>query len=225
MEGAEACAAWRPKETIKTRAKEEILARMQIALGSRAAEELFLDVNLNGVTGDLAGATSTAIAYVGMYGMDGTLSSYLGYAPLSTSINPGVLPKLADRVEEVLQSQLKAVKRLLRDHSEALIAVAEALIERDELVGEDIKKLIDEADASRVTRLVMSEFEEVLGNGNGNGTNGYALVNGASNGDGHVIDAPKIVESTPPPADASTGNIDMSNTHFDDSDPLFFMGG
>ena len=233
MEGAEAFAAWRPKETIKTRAKEEILARMQIALGSRAAEELFLDVNLNGVTGDLAGATSTAIAYVGMYGMDGTLSSYLGYAPLSTSINPGVLPKLADRVEEVLQSQLKAVKRLLRDHREALIAVAEALIERDELVGEDIKKLIDEADASRVTRLVMSEFDEVLGIGNGNGnghkngngTNGYALVNGASNGDGHVIDAPKIVESTPPPADASTGNIDMSKTHFDDSDPLFFMGG
>src|SRR6266566_1996044 len=226
MEGAEAFAAWRPKETIKTRAKEEILARMQIALGSRAAEELFLDVNLNGVTGDLAGATTTAIAYVGMYGMDGTLSSYMGYANLSTNINPAVLPEMTKRVEEVLQSQLKAVKRLLQNHREALIAVAEALIERDELVGEEIKQLIDEADAKRVTRLVMSEFDEVLGIGNGNGhkngngTNGYALVNG----DGHVIDAPKIVESTPP-ADASTGNVDMSNTHFDDSDPLFFMGG
>src|SRR6266699_1297268 len=226
MEGAEAFAAWRPKETIKTRAKEEILARMQIALGSRAAEERFLDVNLNGVTGDLAGATTTAIAYVGMYGMDGTLSSYMGYANLSTNINPAVLPEMTKRVEEVLQSQLKAVKRLLQNHREALIAVAEALIERDELVGEEIKQLIDEADAKRVTRLFMSEFDEVLGIGNGNGhkngngTNGYALVNG----DGHVIDAPKIVESTPP-ADASTGNIDMSNTHFDDSDPLFFMGG
>src|SRR5437660_9199334 len=196
MEGAEACAAWRPKETIKTRAKEEILARMQIALGSRAAEELFLDVNLNGVTGDLAGATTTAIAYVGMYGMDGTLSSYMGYANLSTNINPAVLPEMTKRVEEVLQSQLKAVKRLLQNNREALIAVAEAPIERDELVGEEIKQLIDEADAKRVTRLVMSEFDEVLGIGNGhkngNGTNGYALVNG----DGHVIDAPKIVEST-----------------------------
>src|SRR5947209_17527439 len=77
LEGAAAFAAWRQTETIVTWSREDVLARIQVSLASRAAEELFLDVNLNGVTGDFAGATELATRYVGLYGMDGTLSSYL----------------------------------------------------------------------------------------------------------------------------------------------------
>src|SRR5205085_12569263 len=77
LEGAAAFAAWRQKETVITSSREDVLARIQVSLASRAAEELFLDVNLNGVTGDFASATQTAASYVGMYGMDGTLPSYL----------------------------------------------------------------------------------------------------------------------------------------------------
>ena len=73
LEGAAAFAAWRQTETIVTWSKEDVLARIQVSLASRAAEELFLDVNLNGVTGDFAGATELATRYVGLYGMDGTL--------------------------------------------------------------------------------------------------------------------------------------------------------
>ena len=234
VEGAEAFAAWRPKETIKTRSKEEILARMQIALASRASEELFLDTNLNGVTGDFASATATALRYVGMYGMDGTISSALGYAAFTGNGSPGGVKDMTERVEAVLQSQLKAVKRLLQNHSEALIDVAEALIERDELIAEEIKQIIDEADARRVTRLVMSEFEEVLGtsNGNGhkngtNGKNGHSLISAGSNS-GQESDAPNVVESTllPPDGPTAPGNImssTASNSHDDDS--KFFMGG
>src|SRR5207249_568709 len=80
LEGAAAFAAWRQKETIITSSKEDVLARMQVALASRAAEELFLNVNLNGVTGDFASATTLAIRYIGVYGMDGTLTSYLGFS-------------------------------------------------------------------------------------------------------------------------------------------------
>lgn len=245
LEGAEAFAAWRPKETIKTRSKEEILARMQIAMASRAAEELFLDTNLNGVAGDFAGATTTALAYVGIYGMDGTVSSFLGYANLKGSVNPGDLKGISDRAEAVLQSQLKAVKRLLQDHREALIAVAEALIERDELVADEIKELIDEADARRVNRLVMSEFEEILGTGNGNshkngkngsnGSNGHTLVGTASTGSGDTleIEPPSMSASSLPPGDGNMGNMgnmpdiatssDMQPTG--DEGSMFFMGG
>src|SRR3989441_401215 len=133
LEGAAAFAAWRQKETIITNSKEDVLARIQVSLASRAAEELFLDVQLNGVTADFASATQLATAYVGAYGMDGTITSYLAYASAlgSSALS---LPKLADRVEAVLQSQFKAVKRLFQEHSEAVMAVAEGLIERDELV-------------------------------------------------------------------------------------------
>ncbi|GAC1349348.1 MAG: AAA family ATPase [Ktedonobacteraceae bacterium] len=196
LEGAAAFAAWRQKETVITRNREDVLARIQVSLASRAAEELFLDVNLNGVTGDFASATEEAARYVGVYGMDGTFTSSLAYlgTPLQKLVD---VPKYSERTEAVLQSQFKAVKRLFQEHSEAVIAVAEALIERDELVAEEIKQLIDEADAHRVTKVVISDFEALLGNGNGskarsNGKNGngHALVGG--NGGVPAIDAPKI---------------------------------
>ncbi len=192
LEGAEAFAAWRPKETIKTRSKEEILARIKISLASRASEELFLDINLNGVAGDFASATQLAAAYVGAYGMDGTLTSYLAFANGLSGASPLSVPHAAERVEALLQKQFKEIKRLLEEHSEALIAVAEALIERDELVAEEIKQLAEEADAQRVARAVLSEYEPLIGNGhskngNGKGTSGHTLIASGvgGNGNGH----------------------------------------
>src|SRR5438270_337819 len=194
LEGAAAFALPRPKESIKTLSKEDILARIQVALAARATEELFLDLNMNGVSSDLSQATTNAFAYVGLWGMDGTLAS--------AKVTEVPQTKLDERVENLLQAQFKAVRKLLQDHSEALIAVAEALIDRDELVAEEIKQLIDESDARQVTKVVLSDFEALLGNGNGNGNghrkgkngNGYTLVGG--NGNGSAKDSPRI-GSTP----------------------------
>src|SRR5258708_7108946 len=122
MEGAAAFLAWRQKETIVTWSKEDVLARIQVSLASRAAEELFLDVNLNGVTSDFASATELAARYVGVYGMDGTLTSYIPM--VGSGVSATGLPKLSERIEAVLQSQFKAVKHLLQEHSEALIAAS-----------------------------------------------------------------------------------------------------
>src|SRR5438876_446231 len=136
LAGAAAFAAWRQKETIITNSREDVLARIQVALASRAAEELFLDVNLNGVVGDFASATNEAAVYVGLCGMDGTLLSSAYSMDLK-------VPKYEERVEAILQSQFKAVKRLFQEHSEAVMAVAETLMEREELVADEIKELID----------------------------------------------------------------------------------
>lgn len=197
LEGAAAFAAWRPKETVITSSREDVLVRMQVALASRAAEELFLNVNLNGVAGDFASATISAVNYVGLYGMDNTFTSYAGMMALGGNVNS--LPKLMERAEVVLQSQFKGVKRLFQEHSEAVIAVAEALIERDELIAEEIKALIEEADARRVAKTVLSEFEPLLGpasNGNGHSNgNGYAL-SGTGNGSG-MLPAPQPPQSEP----------------------------
>jgi len=229
LEGAAAFAAWRQTETIVTQNKEDVLARIQVSLASRAAEELFLDVSLNGVTGDFASATELATRYVGIYGMDGTLTSYIPF--LATGGGVTGVPKLTERVEAILQSQFNAVKRLFQEHREAVMAVAESLIERDELVAEEIKQLIDEADAKRVLKTVLADFEIVAGNGNGhtNGTtNGYALVGDHSNGNSNdqlLIDAPKTetVENFSPGGE--TGIVTTSEIFSKDSGPFFFMGG
>jgi cell division protease FtsH len=229
LEGAAAFAAWRQTETIVTLSKEDVLARIQVSLASRAAEELFLDVNLNGVTGDFASATELATRYVGLYGMDGTLTSYLPL--LSTGGGMAGVPKLSERVEAVLQSQFQAVKRLFKDHREAVMAVAEALIERDELVAEEIKHVIDEADAKRVLKTVLADFEVVASNGNGhtNGkTNGYAKVGESNKGNGNdqiIVDAPKTdgIERFTPIREENI--LKTNNMYPNDTDPFFFMGG
>src|SRR5436853_4262651 len=196
VEGAAAFALPRPKESIKTLSKEDVLARIEVMLAARATEELFLDLNMTGVTSDLEHATQLAAAYVGAYGMDGTLISYAAFANPLTGTGTMHVPDLVERTEGVLQSQFKAVKHLLQEHSEALIAVAEALIERDELIADEIKSLIDEADARRVARVVISDFEAVLGNGHSNGKTGtgYALIGESGNGSGNtsLIEGPRI---------------------------------
>ncbi len=216
LEGAAAFAAWRQKETIVTMSKEDVLARIQVSLASRAAEELFLNVNLNGVTADFAGATQLAANYIGAYGMDGTITSYLAFGGGLSGASPLSLPGLAERTEALLQSQFKAVKKLFQEHNEAVMAVAEALIEREELIADEIKQLIDEADARRVVKTVFSDFEPLLGTGsngkshNGNG-NGHVYANGHSNG---TVPAPRIEAaplnfeslSTQLPSDEHTGN-------------------
>jgi cell division protease FtsH len=156
LEGAAAFAHPRPKETVITQNREDILARIQVSLASRAAEELFLNTQLNGVTGDFASATQLAALYIGAYGMDGTLTSFMAFAESSTEALR--LPKMAERVEELLQSQLRAVKQLFIEHREAMIAVAESLIEKDELVAEEIKALIDSADARSVMRMIINVY-------------------------------------------------------------------
>jgi ATP-dependent Zn protease len=215
LSSAEAFAAWRQKETVKTSSKEEVLARIKVCLASRAAEELFLDVQLNGVAADFAQATEEASRFIGMYGMDGTLISY---ASLTSQYSGIGVPNLINRVEDLLQKQMKEVKRLFEEHSEAVIAVAEALIERDELVADEIKQLIDEADARRVARTVLDEFEPLLGNGhskNGksNGVNGQALIGsgtaGNGSGNGHR-------------SGSLTPNASLESTAIGDGDDEFF---
>jgi len=200
VEGAAAFALPRPKESIKTLSREDVLARIQVMLAARATEELFLDLNMTGVTSDLEHATQLAAAYVGAYGMDGTLISYAAFANPLTGTGTMHVPDLVERTEGVLQSQFKAVKHLLQEHSEALIAVAEALIERDELIAHEIKALIDEADAKRVAKVVISDFEAVLGNGHSNGktATGYALIGESGNGSSNtsLIEGPRIDASS-----------------------------
>lgn len=224
LEGAAAFAAWRQKETIITKNREDVLARIQVSLASRAAEELFLDVNLNGVTADFKSATELAASYVGMYGMDGTFTSCLAFA--GTSLEKIVhVNDFGERTEAVLQSQYNAVKHLFQEHSEAVVAVAEALIEREELVAEEIKQLIDEADAKRVAKVVLSDLEEILGNGHSNGKtgNGYALAGRSGNGNTPVVEGPRIdaaPSSLSPSPDSQASSLELP---FTDDGPSSFI--
>ncbi|MEF3275098.1 MAG: AAA family ATPase [Chloroflexus sp.] len=135
-------AAWKPEEEIHTRTREELLDRIKIALASRAAEELFLGTQMSGVTSDLQSATGIAAMMVGAYGMDNSFFSYLLFGMQGLSA-----PDVKPRVEAILQEQYRIVKQMLEQNRMAVIAIAEALILRNELTDIDVKEILSRVEA------------------------------------------------------------------------------
>src|SRR5215469_4182364 len=143
--GAAALVAWKPLEEIHTMTKEELIASIQISLASRASEQIFLGANeeMAGASGDLAHATQTAEAMVKLYGMNGSLMSYGGMLGAGGFGGGGGPSREVDRL---LDQNFKRVKMLLEENRAGVVAVAEALIEKHALMGDEVYELVAKAD-------------------------------------------------------------------------------
>jgi len=154
--GGEAFVSYKPREEIVTQSADEIFAEIETLVASRASEELFLQTRLNGVGGDLHRATQLALHYVAHWGMgDGFFSAAATMAPERLYTDP----TLRREAEELLRQAYTAVRALLDEHRAAVIAVAEALIEREDLNHDEIIDLIDRAEGET---LVASIAESAL---------------------------------------------------------------
>jgi len=137
-----------------TRARSELEASVAIALGGLVSEELFLGESGTGPANDLAAATQVAATMVGALGMAGTMVSYeaMDSGPIATGNL--VAKVLSDddgkrRVEDILDAQKQRVAALLDENRDVVLALRDALIERDELVGDAITDVIGRALAAR----------------------------------------------------------------------------
>ena len=137
-----------------TRTRTEIEASVAIALGGLVAEEVFFGESGTGPASDLQVATTLAAQMVGSFGMAGSLVSYdaIAEGPIGSKNLVGKV--LADsegkaRVEEILTEQRARVTGLLEENRDIVVALRDALIARDELVGEEIIQQIEIALDSR----------------------------------------------------------------------------
>lgn len=136
----------KPLEEKVTMVREEVLAIIQVSLAARAAERLFLNTEMSGVVSDLMQATQAAAAYLGIYGMGGSFYSYLAF-------NQGQPDgELKRHIEKLLDDQFQKVSRLLQDHRDAVVAIAEGLLEREELDRDEISSLM-EANRPRIGQI------------------------------------------------------------------------
>lgn len=130
----------KPLEERHTTTKDELLAQIQVSLASRAAEQLFLGIEMSGAHHDLQNATRVADFIIRHLGMHGSL-----YQPAALGV--AFPDEVANgKIDRLLEEQFREVKDLLTKHHDAVVAVAEALLEREELQGDEIEELIDEAD-------------------------------------------------------------------------------
>jgi ATP-dependent Zn protease len=135
-----------------TRTRTELLASIQIAFGGMTAEELFFGESGTGPSSDLAHATRVAAQMVGSFGMAGSLLSFEAVegGPLQQGIVSKVLGDETARrsVERILDQSKSDVRDLLDEHRYLVIALRDALLQRDELIGDEIIDTIHQAIAA-----------------------------------------------------------------------------
>jgi cell division protease FtsH len=136
-----------------TRTRSELLGMMKIAFGGMSAEELFFGESGTGPSGDLVHATRIAAQMVGAYGMAGSLVSYeaIEAGPIAQGIVGKVLGNEDARgaVEKLLAQAKADVQTLLDHHRHLVIALRDELLDKSELVGDEIVDVLREAEARK----------------------------------------------------------------------------
>jgi cell division protease FtsH len=134
--GALGLAATKPTHERYNRTDKEILAEIQVCLAARAVEEEFLNKKLNGVTSDLRQATELAGAYLGIVGMGEELFSWLAVGSRTDGLRA-----LRGKINELLKSEMTKVKKLVNNNADFVHRIAEELLKRGDLTGEEIEQI------------------------------------------------------------------------------------
>src|SRR5207237_1071097 len=138
-----------------TRTEDELKGLMAIAFGGMVAEELSFGAASTGPAGDLSYATALAAQMVGSFGMGGTLISFeaVEAGPLAAGIVAKVLANddARKRVEVLLLEAKETARRLLAEHRHLLEPLVAALLERNELVGDEITDVLERAGVGYAT--------------------------------------------------------------------------
>jgi cell division protease FtsH len=123
--------------------KEDLETRIKVALGGRAAEEVAFGDMTTGAEADIDALTRIARYMVGRWGMSARLG-LVAVFPQDDRPTQGVdgfsqrtHEMLDDEVRRIIDEAHKDVLALLREERERLDALAQALLERETLDGED----------------------------------------------------------------------------------------
>ena len=136
--------------------RDKMLADLAVAMGGRVAEEIEFgyDKVSSGASSDIQYATKLARAMVSEWGMSDELGPIL-YADergepflgqtmgtRSSSISPETLRKVEDEVRRLVEEAHDHAKKIITDHRDEFVKLAEGLLEYETLSGEEITDLL-----------------------------------------------------------------------------------
>jgi cell division protease FtsH len=144
-----------PLEERHTELREDMRRDIIVSLGGLAAEEIWFGDTTGGPASDLRQATYRAAMMLGMLGMGDGLISYgvlnenpYGGGPISAILQDRSNREQIGRL--LLECKQEAVE-LLRRNEPAVRALAERLLEKDEVQGEEIEELMKAKAVARAT--------------------------------------------------------------------------
>lgn len=138
-------AQYLPKEEYIIRT-EQLLDRMCMTLGGRAAEKIVFDKISTGAQNDLDQVTKMAYGMVTVYGMNKNVGNVSFYAMSQDQFNKPYSNETArlidDEVRILIEAQYKRAQELLEEKRDELNKLANTLLEKEVLLKSDVERLI-----------------------------------------------------------------------------------
>lgn len=160
-----------PEENRHLEQKHEMLATIDVLLGGRGAEEVFLEEISNGASDDLRRATGilkNMAVYYGMTDVSGlmVLEDFMarnrflgGGGGGSREYSDETAQKMDAYIQTKLEEHYTHVKQTLRDYRGAIETMAQELLEKEVIEGDRVREIIAayEVDNNMESRLVSIE--------------------------------------------------------------------
>ena len=141
-----------PKEEKIMNTKNDLMSAITGYMGGRVAEEVLFDDITTGAVNDIEQATKMARDMVTLYGMSdlgpvqydhGQQNVFLGRDYNSSSnVSGQVAFEIDQEIRKIIDQCHDEAKKIILEHKEELIKIAEALIENETLTAEQIDKII-----------------------------------------------------------------------------------
>lgn len=141
-----------PEENKYLMQKHELLAEVDVLLGGRAAEEVFIGEISTGAGNDLDRATNIIKSMATIYGMsdiaglmvlERRTNQFLG-GQTQKDFSDAMAKDLDDHVKNTLNERYKIVLQSLRDNSAAIEQMTAELLEIEVITGERVREIIKE---------------------------------------------------------------------------------
>ncbi len=141
-----------PEENRYMMQKHELIAEVDVLLGGRAAEEVFIGEISTGAGNDLERATDIIRSMVGIYGMTDVAGLMVLEKQRNTFLQGGTTKeyssKMAENVDsfikEFLDQRYEVVVETLKEYRDAIEDMVVSLYETETIDGDQVVKIIDE---------------------------------------------------------------------------------
>jgi len=128
--------------------KKDLINKILVLLGGRAAEEVFFgkDGITTGAENDLQRATDLAYSMVSMWGMSDRVgpiairkvaNPFLGGMTTSVDTSPDLLREIDEEVKRIITQQYEKAKSIVEEYKEPLKAVVKKLLEKETITCEE----------------------------------------------------------------------------------------
>ena len=139
-----------PEENKFLMQKHELIAEVDVLLGGRAAEDVFLGEISTGAGNDLERATDIIKSMAGIYGMSDIAGLMVLEKQRNTFLNGGttkdysdsMAQKLDDHIKQTLEDRYAIVKERLVEYRGCIERIVSSLNEHETIDGEHLRELI-----------------------------------------------------------------------------------